>query len=430
VDNDPINPPKRVSRFVDLTPLKESRDFRLLWFSTIISETGTQISTLAVFTQIYLLTRSAAAVGFVGLAKLVPLVLTTVLGGSIVDAVDRRKLLMATQMGFAVSSLVLLAGALMESPPLALIYGAVALGAAVQGLDSPTRSAMTPSLVSPEQLPGAVALQQVAWNATMLVGPLVGGLLIARSGLRWAYGLDVLSYLAALVATSFLSPRPVPQGAGFASRQSGFGAIADGFKYLKGKRVIQSTFIIDLVAMVFGMPNALFAILAVEQFHGGSEIAGLLFAAPAFGAVMAALTSGWVNRVSKQGLAVIVSVAIWGAGITAFGLAGDRLVLALFFLAIAGAADVISAVFRSTILQLSVPDSLRGRLSSIHILVVAGGPRLGNFEAGVVAEAFTPAVSVISGGLLTLAGVGLVATFIPQLAQYRATKHGEARTIL
>lgn len=452
MEDDPVNPPKRFSGFVDLTPLRESRDFRLLWFSTIVSETGTQISTLAVFTQIYLLTRSAAAVGFVGLAKFVPLVLTTVLGGSIVDAVDRRKLLLATQMGFAVSSGVLLTGALMGSPPLALIYGAVALGAAVQGLDLPTRSAITPSLVSAEQLPGAMALKQVAWNATVLVGPLVGGLLIARAGLRWAYGLDMLSYLAALVATSFLRPRPPSGGAGAvaaanrydlgapeaanpanqtgaAGRQSGLGAIADGFKYLKGRRVLQSTFIIDLFAMVFGMPNALFVILAVEQFHGGSEIAGLLFAGPAFGAVVAALTSGWVNRISRQGLAVIISVAIWGAGITAFGLAGDRLGLALFFLAIAGAADVISAVFRSTILQLSVPDSLRGRLSSIHVLVVAGGPRLGDFEAGVVAEAFTPAVSVISGGVLTLVGVGLVAAFIPQLAQYRARQHGAARTI-
>ena len=428
MQDDPLTPPKRFAGFVDLAPLRESRDFRLLWFSTIVSETGTQIATLAVFAQVYLLTRSAASVGLVGLAKLVPLMLTTILGGSIVDAVDRRKLLIATQVGFAVSSGILLAGALVGNPPLVLIYGAVALGAAVQGLDSPTRSAMTPRLVSAEQLPGAMALKQVAWNATMLVGPLVGGVLIASVGLRWAYGLDVVSYLAALVAISFL--RPLPPSAEAEGRRSGLGAIADGFKYLKGKRVIQSTFVIDLVAMVFGMPNALFVILADKQFHGGPEVAGLLFAGPAFGAVVAALTSGWVNRISRQGLAVIISVAIWGAGITAFGLAGDRLGLALVFLAIAGAADVISAVFRSTILQLSVPEHLRGRLSSIHILVVAGGPRLGNFEAGVVAEAFSPAVSVISGGVLTLAGVGLVAAFIPQLAQYRAQEHGVAPTIV
>jgi MFS family permease len=202
-------------------------------------------------------------------------------------------------------------------------------------------------------------------------------------------------------------------------RASGLRAIGEGFRYLRGRRVLQSTFIVDLIAMIFGMPRALFPVLARVQFHRGAEVVGFLFAAPAVGALLGALTTGWVGRVERQGLAVLVAVGVWGLGSTTFGLAGDNLPLALACLAVAGGADVISAVFRSTILQLSVPDDLRGRMSAVHILVVTGGPRLGDFEAGAVATAFTPAVSVVSGGLLCLGGVALLALAVPALAQFR-----------
>jgi MFS family permease len=196
--------------------------------------------------------------------------------------------------------------------------------------------------------------------------------------------------------------------------------VKEGFAFLKGRRVLQSTFVIDIIAMVFGMPRALFPFLAASQFHGSDAIVGLLFAAPAVGALIGALTSGWVGGVRHQGRAVIWAVVLWGLGITAFGLVGDHLWLALLFLAFAGAADVISAVFRSTILQLSVPDALRGRLSGIHILVVTGGPRLGDLESGLVAAAFSPTVSVVSGGLLCVAGAGLLAWRVPEFRRYRA----------
>jgi MFS family permease len=309
-------------------------------------------------------------------------------------------------------------GAAIGHPPLALVYSAAAVVGAVSGFALSTRSAMTPTLVPPGELPQALALNQAMWNTALIAGPALGGILVAHVGLASAYAVDTLSFAATIVATTMMAPHP-PMTRADNERASGLRAIGEGFRYLRGRRVLQSTFIVDLIAMIFGMPRALFPVLARVQFHRGAEVVGFLFAAPAVGALLGALTTGWVGRVERQGLAVLVAVGVWGLGITTFGLAGDNLPLALACLAVAGGADVISAVFRSTILQLSVPDDLRGRMSAVHILVVTGGPRLGDFEAGAVATAFTPAVSVVSGGLLCLGGVALLALAVPALAQFR-----------
>ena len=420
--------PPRPSRFratlrglaVDSTPLRASRDFRRIWAGLLISEFGSEFTLVATFVQVRRLTGSPAAVGVIGLFGLTALVVGSIAGGAILDHYDRRKLLIAAQLGFMASSGVLLAGAIAGHPPLWLIYLAVALSAGVSAIDSPTRSAMTPRLVGNELLPSALALNQVIWNFTGLIGPALAGVVIwrfGRFGPAWAYGIDLVTYVAILVVAVGIKPMPPERAEG---ATVGWAAVKEGFAYLKGRRVLQSTFIIDVVAMVFGMPRALFTFLALTQFHGSDAVVGLLFSAPAVGALGAALTSGWVGRVRHQGRAVIWAVVLWGVGITAFGLVGDRLWLALLFLAFAGGADVISAVFRSTILQLSVPDSLRGRISGIHILVVSGGPRLGDLEAGLVAQAFTPTVSVVSGGLLCIAGAGLVAWLVPEFRRYRA----------
>jgi MFS family permease len=401
---------------VDLSPLRASADFRRLWIGLAVSELGYQFTVVATFIQVFKLTGSAAAVGVTGLVGLVALVLGTLVGGAFVDAFDRRKVLVAAQVGFMVASATLLAGALAGRPPVALVYAAIALIAALSAIDSPTRSAMTPRLVGRELLPSALALNQVAWNFTALLGPAIAGIVIARFGLAWAYGIDLVTYLAMLAAAVSIDPIRPERGEHVAT---GAAAVREGFAYLKGRRVLQATFAIDIVAMVFGMPRALFPILAVTQFHRGAAVVGLLFSAPAVGALIGALTAGWVKHVRHQGMAVVWAVMLWGAGIAAFGLV-DNLWLGLFFLAFAGAADVISAVFRSTILQLSVPDSLRGRLSSIHILVVTGGPRLGDLEAGLVASAFSPTVSVVSGGLLCIAGAGLLAWLVPSFRRYHA----------
>lgn len=400
---------------VDLTPLKENRDYRVLWTGQLISEAGRQITLAAVFFQVFELTRSSAAVGLIGIFQLAPLLVSSIAGQSIVDALDRRKILIITQFGYLAATSILLYGAVIGDPPLGLIYAAVALAGGLGGIDGPTRSAMTPNLVPRRQLPTALSLNQLMWNTTMSVGPIVGGLVIARFGLAWAYGIDVITYAASIIAVLLIRPMPPTEST---KSSVGLKAIKEGFAYVRGKRVLQSTFAIDLIAMIFGMPRALFPVLAVTRFGAGPQVFGLLIAAPSVGAILASLTSGWVSGVRRQGWALIYSVLVWGAGIAAFGISGPHLPLALAFLVIAGAADVISAVFRSTILQLSVPDHLRGRISAIHILVVVGGPRLGDFEAGMVATAFTPTISVVSGGVLTIIGVLLLAAGVPELRRY------------
>ncbi|HZP90455.1 MAG TPA: MFS transporter [Actinomycetota bacterium] len=402
---------------VDVQPLRASRDYRLIWNGLLISEFGYQFTLVATFIQVKQLTGSAAAVGAIGLVGLAGLVAGTLGGGSLLDAHDRRTLLIVAQIGFMAASGALLLGAVIGRPPVWLIYAAVAVLAGFSAIDGPTRSAMTPRLVGAELLPAALALNQVIWNGTALAGPALAGIVIDRFGLSMAYGIDLVTYLAMLAAALAIRPMPPERTEGSAT---GWAAVREGFAYLRGRRVLQSTFVADIIAMIFGMPRALFPFLAGAQFRGGDTVVGLLFSAPAVGALVGALVSGWVGRVRHQGRAVLWAVALWGAGIAAFGAVGDHLWLALGFLAFAGAADVISAVFRSTILQLSVPDSLRGRLSGIHILVVTGGPRLGDLESGLVAAAFTPGVSVVSGGLLCIAGIGLLAALVPELRAYHA----------
>lgn len=408
---------------VDTAPLRASRDFRLLSAGQLVSETGRQITIVALFYQVYDMTGSAAAVGVIGLVQLVPLVVVSLLAGAVIDALDRRRIMLLTQAGFAGASALLLAGALAGRPPLWLVYGAAALSAALSGLDGPNRHAIVPRLVAREHLTAAVAVGHVRWNAASIAGPAVAGLVIGRFGLAWAYGLDVASYAAGIAAALMI--RPVPPERHGEGRPSGLRAVREGLAFVRGRRVIQATFAIDLVAMVFGLPRALFPVLASAQFGRGPEVVGALFSALAVGALLGAATAGWVGRVRRQGRAVIAAVVVWGTAIAAFGLAGDRLWIALGLLALAGAADVVSAVFRNTILQLSVPDRLRGRMSALHILVVTGGPRLGDLEAGLVAEAFNPAVSVVTGGLACILGAALVAALAPELDRYRVEGAGD-----
>jgi MFS family permease len=404
---------------VDVRPLRH-RDFRLLWTGEILSETGSNIAVVAVFLQVYRITGSAAAVGLIGLVQLVPLMIGSLFGGPLIDRLDRRKLLLWAQMAQAVGSVLLLASTLVHPAPLVLVYAGAAIVAGVSGFALATRSAMTPTLVPDEMLPSALALNQVMWQTALIVGPALGGVIVGQLGLGWAYAVDVVSFGATITAVALMRPHPpLVSPLGDEDEPSGWQRLADGFRFLKGRRVLQSTFAIDLVAMVFGMPRSLFPVLAATQFDAGAEVVGILFSAVSVGALAGALTSGWVHRIQRQGFAVIVAVAVWGCAIAAFGLVGDRLPVALVCLAVAGGADVVSAVFRSTILQDSVPDDLRGRLSGIHITVVAGGPRIGDAEAGFAAAAFGPTVSVVSGGVLCVAGVGALALLVPEFARYR-----------
>ena len=357
---------------LDVSPLRASRDFRRLWLGLLASQFGSQFTIVATYVQVYRLTRSTAAVGLLGLVGFLGLVVGTLAGSTFLDAFDRRKILICAQLGYLASSGLLFFGALSGDPPLALIYVAVAGIAATSAVDSPTRSAMTPRLLGREMLPAAAALNQIVWNGAGLFGPAIAGVVVGKLGFPWAYGIDQISNGLLTHASILIRPMPPAEGE---RATVGWRAVKEGFAFLRGRQVLQSTFVIDIIAMVFGMPRALFPVLITSQFHESATVVGLLFAAPAVGAFVGAATTGWVGRVRHQGLAVIWAVVVWGAGIAAFGLAGDHLWLALFFLAVAGAADVISAIFRNTILQVTVPENLRGRLFGIHILVVTGGPR-------------------------------------------------------
>jgi MFS family permease len=402
---------------IDLTPLRVSRDFRLVWFGLLITSAGSQFTLVAVFVQVKELTGSAAAVGATGLAYVAGLVAGTLAGGAVLDAWDRRRLLMFAQVGLAAGSTILLGGALAGEPPLWMIYAGLAVIAAGSAIDGPTRSAMTTRLLGAPLMPAAQALNQVVWNTSALLGPAAAGLVVARWGFTVAYAIDLASIACVFVAAALLHPMPPMAGD---HRDTGLSAIREGFSFARRNRLIMSTFVIDLIAMIFGLPRALFPFLIVEQFHRSPEAIGLLFAAPALGALLGALTSGWTGRIRRQGLAVITSVAAWGVAIAAFGLSGTWLWLGLTMLAIAGWADVVSAIFRVTILQTAAPDRLRGRLFGIHILVVTGGPRLGDVEAGVVARLLSPTFSVVSGGIACVIGAGLVALAYPELRRARA----------
>lgn len=406
---------------LDLTPLRVSRDYRLLWTGQFVSELGYQFARVAIYVQVFELTGSAAAVGLTGLTGLVALFAGSLVGSSFIDARDRRSILMWSQVFMALSAAILLAGAVSGRPPLALIYGANAMTAFVGAIEHPARSAMTPRLVGSDLLPSALTLNQVLWQTVNIVGPAVAGVVIGIFGFGIAYAVDLVTYAGLFVAAALMRPMPPEHDPDSAI---GWSAVKEGFAFVRTNRLVASTFVIDLIAMIFGMPAALFPILAFTQFDRGPEIVGLLFAAPSVGALMGAVSGGWVRRVHRQGVAVIWAVTAWGAAIAAFGLVGSNLPLALGFLALAGAADVISAIFRSTIAQLATPDRLRGRLSTIFILVVSGGPRLGDFEAGIVAAWFTPTISVVSGGLACIVGSGVVALTFPELRRYRANESG------
>jgi predicted MFS family arabinose efflux permease len=415
---------------IDLSPLRRSRDLRCLVLGELISVLGNQLTTVAVPYQVYHLTHSSLDVGLVSGAQLLPLIAGGLLGGSAVDALDRRRLLMVAQVMMACCSIGLAVNADL-GPALWPLFVLPAVTAGFSGLDSAGRSAIVPNLVQRSEVPTANAIFQALFQLGLVVGPAVAGLLLAGAGVRFVYWMDVATFVAALVAVYLISPQP-PGGAarevgadgvdGAGGHRPGLRSIIEGLSFVRGRQAIQGAYLIDINAMVFGMPRALFPALATTLFGGGTLTLGFLYAAPGAGALVGALTTGWVSRVRRQGLAVIVAVITWGIAITCFGLV-SWLPGALALLAVAGWADVISAVFRSTIIQLAVPDALRGRLSGLQMAVVSGGPRVGDLEAGAVAAAFGDTVSVVSGGLACIAGALVLARLLPGFRHQRTPDH-------
>ena len=401
---------------IDLTPLRRSRDFRRLVAGQFVSVLGNQLTTVAIPYQVYQLTRSSLDVGLVSVTQLVPLIAGSLLGGSVVDAMDRRRLLMAAQVLMAACSAGLAVNADLapSRPALWPLFVLPALAAGFSGLDSAGRNAIVPNMVRRSEVSTANAIFQALFQFGLVAGPALAGLLLAGAGVRFVYWMDVASFGVALLAVSLISPQPAGEGA----HRPGLRSILEGLTFVRGRQAIQGAYLIDINAMVFGMPRALFPALATSVFGGGASTLGFLYAAPGAGALAGALTTGWVSRIQRQGLAVIVAVIAWGAAVAAFGLV-SWLPLALVLLALAGCADVISAVFRSTIIQLAVPDALRGRLAGLQIAVVTGGPRVGDLEAGAVASGFGNTVSVVSGGLACIAGALVLARVLPGFRRQR-----------
>jgi MFS family permease len=408
---------------LDVSPLRDSVAYRALWLGQVISLMGSNMRLVAVAVQVFEITGSTLAVGLVGLVEVVPLIVFSIAGGAIADRTDRRALIFRTQLGLMVTSLVLAYISFGSEPSVLWIYALTAIASALNAIDRPARAAMIPKLVAPDKLAAAMALRQVVFQTTLIVGPALGGIMIASldGAVEWVYLFDGLSFIAAIVALRWV-PRSVPR---FDPDQSHLQSVREGMGYVLHNPLALSIFGIDLVAMIFGMPRAVFPELASETFDMGPEGVGLLFAAPSLGALVAALTTGWVSSVRRQGVAVLWAVGAWGAAITLAGFSVFSLVLTLLFLAIAGAADVVSAVFRATMLQETTPDELRGRISAVNLMVVTGGPRVGDFEAGLVGGIAGAPASIVIGGIACLLGTGAMAASSPALARYRTNKERE-----
>jgi hypothetical protein len=413
-----------LSKFtLDITALRRSRDYRVLELGAIVSGLGTQAALVAVPYQVYTLTHSTALVGLIGAAELGPTVLVSLFGGAIADRVDRRQILLVAQIGTALSASALAALAFAGRPPVWLIFVLAALLAASGTLDFLARSSMIAGLAG-EWLRSAIAFNFGMNQVTAIVGPGLGGVLIgATGGVGWVYAIDAVSVAATIFAALTIAPQH-PHGS--VRGEPILASVAAGLRYVRSSNALLGSFVIDLFAMTFGMPRALFVVLSLRVFHAGAAGAGLLYAAVSAGAAIAALTNGWLAHARWIGRITIAMVLIWGAAIAAAGAVSSLLPAALF-LAVAGAADSISAVCRTTIAQLVTPDAMRGRMTAVFGLVVTGGVRLGDIESGTVASLTTPRISVLSGGLACVASVGFVLAIFPGLARFDA--HDGARPL-
>ena len=411
-----VRPPGRLRRLaIDIGPLKRYPAFRRLFIGQTVSTFGSEIAAVAAPIQLYHLTHSTLQVGLLSLCELFPLLTLTIVGGAIADAVDRRRLLLVTEVLLAVVALGFAGNASLAHPRVWALYVLVTLAMSVFSLGVAGLNTVIPRLVGPNELAAANAIENVYGSTTNVAGPALGGALIALLNYRGAYLLDAGTFAASLWSVWRLPALPPAHDAERPSLRT----IAEGFKFVRRKKVLLGMFLIDSNAMVFGMPRALFPALAFGRFHGGSGIAGLLYAAPYAGALVSSLLSGWIGHVRRQGLIVAIAAGLWGAAIVAFGFAGS-LWLALVFLAAAGAADNVSAVLRGTILWTVTPDHIRGRVSGIEFAQVAATPALGNVEAGVVASLTSIRLSVVSGGLACVVGTVLVALAVPAFIRYDA----------
>lgn len=439
---------------VDLTALRESRDFRLLAGGQLISNIGSEAAMVALPFQVFVLTRSPALVGLIGAVELGPLMVTSLVGGAIADRVDRRLMLIVAQVGVILTAGGLAAISLASGrPPVALLFALAGLLAGSAALDTVVRAAIVPG-VAGSRLRSALSFNYGLYQLTQIIGPALGGVMIAAASVGFTYAFDAATCFALIAAALAMRPQPPrvhEQASAGADREtpaadqkgSAAGAedsarraspaadrpehppvlrsIAEGLRFVRGNRALLGNFAIDLAAMSFGMPRALFAVLSLTVYHAGAGGTGALYAAVATGATLAALTTGWIEHVQRLGRITIAAVIVWGASIAGAGTV-TSLLPAMLLLALAGAADSVSAVCRTTMNQLVTPDLMRGRMSSVYSLVVRSGPRLGDIESGLVASATSARISVMSGGLACIVAAGAIALAFPALAAFHGVR--------
>jgi len=398
---------------VDTRPLRRHRDFRLLWIGQAVAFFGSMVTSVAVPYQVYQLSHSTLAVGALELVAFVPLVTLGLVGGAYADAHDRRRMVLLCGAGMMVTAAVLAANSIQARPLLAVIFVVEFFRNAVYAMQRPSLDALLPRLVDRDELAAAGALGSLRGTVGMILGPALGGVMIAGLGLPVTYAVEFFGFGFSLLMLWLMRAVPPPTDAEPPSLRQ----IAEGLRYARSRQELIGTYAVDMVAMFFGMPMALFP--AIADHLGGARVLGLLFAAPAVGSLLATATSGWTNRVHRHGLAVITAATAWGLAIIGFGLV-HSLWPALLFLALAGAADMVSGIFRMVIWNQTIPDHLRGRLAGIELISYTSGPTLGNFEAGAVAAAFGVTASILSGGILCVVGAAACALLLPRFRRYDA----------
>jgi MFS family permease len=398
---------------IDIGPMRRHRDFRLLFAGQGLSFFGSEVTYVALPFQAYELTHSTAAVGLLSFAEFVPLMGMAFVGGALSDAFDRRRMVQISELGSGLAIGILFVNALLPHPRVWVLFVVSPILAALYGILRPSLDAMVPRLVTKDELPAASALEGFRGTLGSIAGPALAGVIIAAAGLPVAYALDVATFGASLAALWFMRAVPPPPDAPPVSLRS----VGEGLRYARSRQELLGTYGVDIIAMFFGMPMALFPAIA-ERF-GGAGVLGLLYAAPAVGSLLTTITSGWVAHVHRHGVAIMIAAATWGAAIIGFGLA-PNLPLALAGLVVAGGADMVSGIFRMTIWNQTIPDRLRGRLAGIEQVSYTSGPLLGNLEAGVVAALTSVRTSVVSGGVLCVVGVALAAIALPAFRHYDA----------
>ena len=396
---------------LDLSPLRESREYRLLYVGQAVSFFGSMVTYVALPYQAYELSHSSLIVGLLSVAELAPLLLTAFLGGALADSVDRRSMVRATEVAMCVVVGALVANSALGQPRLWVLFVAAAATAGIDGLQRPSLDAMMPRLVTAEQLPGAIALSSVRSTLGMVAGPAIAGVLIVAIGLPATYAVDVATFGVSLVALAMMRAVPPPPDAAGVS----LGAMADGLRYAASRKDLLGTYLVDMNAMFFGIPTALFP--QVASHLGGAAVLGVLYAAPSAGSFVVTLSSGWTRRVRRHGRAVALAAAVWGLGIVVFGLAGS-LGVAVAGLVVAGGADMVSGLFRSMIWNQSIPDHLRGRLAGIEMLSYSSGPTLGNLEAGIAEAVMGLEASIVFGGVACVLGTALLSAVLPRFWRY------------